>query len=123
MGVDEEYVEAVLDAVEEVPAGRATTYGDVAAAVGRALGRGGPRQVGAALRLAGAAVPWWRVVNARGEPPAHHRTRALGLLRAESCPMVGAGDRVDLGAARFRPDAPARGGGSVEETRPERGIP
>lgn len=98
--MDEEYQESVLDVVEEVPRGSATTYGDVAEVLGRRLGRGGPRQVGAALRDAGAAVPWWRVVNAQGRPPAHHQTHALGLLRDEGCPLVPDGTRVDLRAAR-----------------------
>ena len=38
----EEYVEAVLSLVETVPAGRVTTYGALADAVGY----GGPRRVG-----------------------------------------------------------------------------
>ena len=100
MRVDEEYLESVLDVVETVPRGSATTYGDVAEVVGRRLGRGGPRQVGAALRDSGGAVPWWRVVNAQGRPPAHHVTRALDLLRHEGCPLVPDGSRVDLRAAR-----------------------
>jgi len=98
--VDEEYLESVLDVVETVPRGSATTYGDVAEVVGRRLGRGGPRQVGAALRDSGGAVPWWRVVNAQGRPPAHQQTRALGLLRDEGCPLVADGSRVDLRSAR-----------------------
>jgi alkylated DNA nucleotide flippase Atl1 len=41
-GVDEDYVEAVLALVEQVPPGRVTTYG----ALAEAVGSGGPRQVG-----------------------------------------------------------------------------
>ncbi|CAA9323109.1 MAG: hypothetical protein AVDCRST_MAG48-2751, partial [uncultured Friedmanniella sp.] len=37
----EAYVEAVLRLVEQVPAGRVTTYGDL----DEAVGHGGPRQV------------------------------------------------------------------------------
>lgn len=102
--MDTEYVETVLDVVELVPPGRVTTYGDVADVVAGVLGRGGPRQVGAALRVAGGAVPWWRVVNASGEPPAHHRTAALDELRAEGCPLRPDG-RVDLRRARADVDA------------------
>lgn len=97
--MDCEYVESVLDVVELVPPARVTTYGDVALVVAGALGRGGPRQVGAALREAGGAVPWWRVVSATGEPPAHHRTAAHDALRAEGCPLRPDG-RVDLRRAR-----------------------
>lgn len=104
--VDEEYVENVLDVVETIPPGSVMTYGDVAEAVGRVLRRGGPRQVGTVLRETGGAVPWWRVVNAQGSPPAHHLTRALGLLREEGCPLTPDGSRVLLRSARVPADAP-----------------
>lgn len=100
--MDEEYLECVLDVVETIPRGSVMTYGDVAAVAAARLGRGGPRQVGTALREAGDAVPWWRVVNAQGSPPAHHHARALGLLRDETCPLRPDGTRVDLRAARVR---------------------
>jgi methylated-DNA-protein-cysteine methyltransferase related protein len=110
-GVDEEYLEAVLDVVAAVPAGRATTYGTVADVVRDALGRGGPRQVGRVLALAGGGVPWWRVVNASGRPPVTHRARAIELLRAEGCPLRGdtatqdpTHARVDLATAVWWPD-------------------
>lgn len=99
--VDDEYVEAVLDVVDQIPPGRVLTYGDIAGVVGARLERGGPRQVGAALRVAGAAVPWWRVVNAAGDPPVHKRREALDVLRAEACPMTDDG-RVRLSAARLQ---------------------
>lgn len=92
-------MEAVLDVVEAIAPGRVMTYGDIAEVVGRRLARGGPRQVGAALRVAGAAVPWWRVVNAAGDPPAHHRRAALDALRSEGCPLTAEG-RVRLASAR-----------------------
>ncbi|MDD9205825.1 MGMT family protein, partial [Georgenia sp. 10Sc9-8] len=44
--MDEEYLEAVLDLVDQVPPGRVMTYGTIADVVGAGLGRGGPRQVG-----------------------------------------------------------------------------
>ncbi len=57
----------VVEAVCLVPAGRVTTYGDVAAAVGHPRCA---RQVGGTLGgIVGealASVPWHRVVNARG---------------------------------------------------------
>lgn len=99
-GVDDEYVEAVLDVVEGIPPGRVMTYGDIAEVVGARLGRGGPRQVGTALRVAGAAVPWWRVVNAAGVPPVHKRRAAFDELRAEGCPLTD-GVRVRLSEARL----------------------
>lgn len=97
--VDDEYVEAVLDVVDQIPPGLVMTYGDIAEVVGARLERGGPRQVGAALRVAGGAVAWWRVVRADGTPPQHKDAEALALLRAEGCPLR-EGGRVDLGRAR-----------------------
>lgn len=94
-------MEAVLDVVEQIPAGRVMTYGDIAEVVGGSLGRGGPRQVGTALRDGGGAVPWWRVVNAQGLPPVHKRRTALDRLRAEGTTITDA-DRVAAGC-RWRP--------------------
>lgn len=101
--MDEEYLEAVLDLVDRIPAGRAMTYGTVAEVVGEQLGRGGPRQVGQVLSRVGAGVPWWRVVNAAGRPPAHEASEALDRLRAEGCPLRDA--RVVLRSAIWWPEA------------------
>ena len=93
----EDYVEAVLSLVEQVPAGRVTTYGAVADAVGV----GGPRQVGQVMALHGGSVPWWRVVRADGRPPDCHDGEALRLHRAEGTPLRPSG-RVDLAVAFVR---------------------
>lgn len=55
----------MFEVVSRVPAGRVTTYGDVAEALGA---RSVARQVGFALAAlpAGSGVPWHRVVNSRG---------------------------------------------------------
>ncbi|MCW2811494.1 MAG: hypothetical protein JWP61_1952 [Friedmanniella sp.] len=92
--MDESYTEQVLRAVEGVPEGRATTYGDVAEAVGR----GGPRQVGQVMALVGGTVAWWRVVRADGRPARGLEEQALARLRGEGTPLRG--DRVDLLRAR-----------------------
>ncbi len=97
----EDYVEAVLRCVEDVPPGRVTTYGAVAAAVGRF----GPRRVGSVLAEHGGGVPWWRVVRADGSLPPSHDARARAAYRAEGTPLRGSG-RVDLAAAYAEP-APA----------------
>ena len=64
--VSEGFHERVFAVVRQVPPGRVTTYGRVAAL----LGHGGvARHVGNALAACGhspCAVPWHRVVNARG---------------------------------------------------------
>lgn len=100
--MDEEYLEAVLDTVARIPPGRASTYGVIAELVADELEsrdgrrRGGPRQVGRVMALAGSGVPWWRVVNAVGRPPQRHDESALAHLRAEGTPLTAGGDRVDL---------------------------
>ncbi|OJV57994.1 MAG: cysteine methyltransferase [Cellulomonas sp. 73-145] len=102
--MDDDYLEQVLDLVAAVPAGRAVTYGSVAEVLRDRLGRGGPRQVGQVLAHAGGGVPWWRVVNAAGSPPARHATEALDRLRAEGTPLVADGTRVALRRALWWPD-------------------
>ena len=78
--MDDDYAEAVLDLVAQIPPGRAMTYGLIAEIVGdrfeaaEGRRRGGPRQVGTVLGRTGSDVPWWRVVNTvgttAGAPPA-----------------------------------------------------
>jgi alkylated DNA nucleotide flippase Atl1 len=108
--VDDDYLEAVLDLVDLIPPGRVMTYGIIAEVVVDRLvaagerPRGGPRQVGQVLARAGSAVPWWRVVNASGRPPAAHLHRALEALQAESTPLSADGLRVALRSAIWWPD-------------------
>lgn len=92
----DEYVEAVLRVVESIPAGRVLAYGEVA----RAVGRGGPRQVGRVLSLYGGGVPWWRVVTVTGRTPPGNEQAALEHLRAEGTPLRD--DHVDMRIARGR---------------------
>lgn len=90
-----EYAREVLDIVDRIPRGKVMTYGDVAELHGRGTGR----TVGTVLTNHGREVPWQRVVQASGEPAKPYLQKALGLLRAERCPMVG--DRVDMARARW----------------------
>ena len=107
MRVDEDYLEAVLDIVGQIPSGRVMTYGTIAEVISDRLPagerRGGPRQVGYVLSRAGGGVPWWRVVNAAGGPPASHLSAALTALASEGTPLTAAGLRVDLRAALWWP--------------------
>ncbi|WP_265523098.1 MGMT family protein [Oerskovia flava] len=98
------YDAAVHDLVARIPAGRAMTYGLVAEIVAETLHRGGPRQVGQVLARGTGDLPWWRVVNAAGAPPAQHAERALARLRAEGCPLRADGLRVDLRRAVWFPE-------------------
>jgi alkylated DNA nucleotide flippase Atl1 len=97
----EEYVEQVLALVERVPPARVTTYGAIAAAVGR----GGPRQVGRVMATYGGGVPWWRVIRADGTLPDCHSGEALELHRAEGTPILPSG-RVDMRSAFWEPSGP-----------------
>lgn len=90
MHIDSEYVNAVLAAVDAIPAGHVMTYGGVA----HVVGRGGPRQVGQVMRRHGTDVPWWRVIRADGSPATCHQGSAPALLIAEGTPMLRNG-RVD----------------------------
>jgi len=93
----------VADAVRRVPAGRVTTYGDVAGVLGSPRVA---RQVGWALAAlpAGTDVPWQRVINAQGR--ISHRgdlVRALEQrrrLEAEGVAFDPSG-RVDLPLLRW----------------------
>ncbi|WP_183098003.1 MGMT family protein [Nocardioides pelophilus] len=96
----EEYVEQVLSWVEQVPPGRVTTYGAIAAVVG-----GGPRQVGAVMSRHGGPVPWWRVVRADGSLPPSHDGEARARYLEEGTPTSGTG-RVQMRDAFWDPAVP-----------------
>ncbi|GAA5192957.1 hypothetical protein GCM10023322_53680 [Rugosimonospora acidiphila] len=95
-----DFVEDVLAVVESIPPGRVMSYG----AIADYLGRGGPRQVGAVMARYGAAVPWYRVVNASGRTPPGHEQAALSQLRAEGTALRG--DHVNMRAAAWYPESP-----------------
>ena len=94
----EEYVEAVLRVVEQVPRGRVTTYGGIAEVVGV----GGPRQVGRVMATYGGPVPWWRVVRADGSLPECHERSARTYYTDEATPMRPSG-RIDMPRALWWP--------------------
>ncbi len=101
-GPNEDFVSRVLAVVEDIPAGRVMSYGDVAAAIGSRAARG----VGQVMAYYGSDVPWWRVVRASGHPVQDHETRALEYYRAESTPLKWSASgvfRVDLTLARWAP--------------------
>lgn len=77
----EELVEAVLRVVEEIPVGRAATYGMIARAVGT-----GPRVVGRIMHDWGGGVPWWRVVNVHGTFPTTIRGEGFFEWEKEGMP-------------------------------------
>ena len=99
----EAFVEAVLSLAEQVPAGRVTTYGAIADAVGHH----GPRSVGRVMATHGGSVPWWRVVRADGSLPPSHEENARPHYLDEGTPLRPSG-AVDMAAAFWEPEPPAR---------------
>jgi alkylated DNA nucleotide flippase Atl1 len=95
--MDEEYVEAVLSLVEEIPRGRVTSYGAIGAVVSS-----GPRLVGNVMARYGAPVPWWRVVRADGSLPPSHEVEARPHYLDEGTPLRGSG-AVDMVSAFWDP--------------------
>lgn len=92
--MDERRTELVLRAVECVPAGRIAAYG----VLGRVTGTSA-RFVGRVLATHGSFVPWWRVTNVRGLPPAPIRAEAARRWDAEGIPHSGGRARIEDCAA------------------------
>lgn len=107
------FAEAVLDLIERIPPGRVMTYGDIA----EYLGTGGPRTVGTVLSRFGGGVPWWRVIRADGSLLPGYEQKALAHYRDEGTPLNRAGDRVDLGRARWLGPAEEPGQDAVGKPR------
>lgn len=102
--VREGFHKRVFAKVSEVPEGRVTTYGDVAAALGSPRVA---RHVGWALAaLTDDEVPWQRVINAkarisfRGDTPRGVLQRSL--LEGEGVEFTEAGRVVDFKTLRWR---------------------
>jgi alkylated DNA nucleotide flippase Atl1 len=96
-----ELAEAVLAAVERIPAGKVMAYGDVAELVGIRS----PRFVGQVMFRYGGGVPWHRVVMASGAPAPHKYQYQLDLLADEGVPLNAARTKVDMARARWNPES------------------
>ena len=93
------------EVVGRIPAGRVATYGQVAALAGLP---GNAREVGYALAALpeGTALPWQRVINARGEVSPRREPGRDGFQRhllEEEGVVFGAAGRVDLGRFAWEP--------------------
>jgi methylated-DNA-protein-cysteine methyltransferase-like protein len=95
--------ERFYEVVRAIPAGRVSTYGDVARMAGKP---NGAREVGWALSSLPpeSDVPWWRVVNAHGQIPYRPHAAALQaeLLRDEGIEVDGEG-KLSLSRYRWLP--------------------
>jgi len=103
---DDDYAR-IHEVVARIPAGRVATYGQVAALAGLP---GRARQVGHAMRAlpGGSAIPWQRVLNARGEVSprpgaAWAAARQRHLLEEEGVRFDARG-RIDLERFRWEPE-------------------
>jgi alkylated DNA nucleotide flippase Atl1 len=86
--------------VSAIPAGRVTTYGALADTVGTSA-----RYVGRFLGRQGHELPWWRVVNAAGNPVPAARAEAMQRLIDDGVALNSDG-RVDLEVASWDPGQP-----------------
>jgi methylated-DNA-protein-cysteine methyltransferase-like protein len=95
----------IYSVVEQVPRGRVATYGQIAELAG--IPRQ-PRRIGYALSALppDSAVPWHRVINAKGEISMRARPGAENiqrkLLKREGVAFDRSG-RIDLERFRWRP--------------------
>jgi methylated-DNA-protein-cysteine methyltransferase related protein len=94
--VTDEQVEQVRALVGLIPAGRVSTYGDIATVAGLSS----PRIVGWIMRTDSSDLPWHRVITASGRPAKHLVTRQLELLRAEG--VLADDGRIPLDELRYQ---------------------
>lgn len=91
-----ELAQRMLDLVATIPAGRVSTYGDVAARAGSRS----PRLAGFVLaNLADDQTPWHRVLRSNGTPAPHLAAEQLTRLRGEG--VLAVDGRVDLRRYRW----------------------
>lgn len=93
--VTENQVERVRALVAAIPAGRVSTYGDIASVAGLSS----PRIVGWIMRTDSLDLPWHRVITASGRPAKHLTTKQLELLRAEG--VLAHDGKIALDELRF----------------------
>jgi alkylated DNA nucleotide flippase Atl1 len=93
--VTDDQVERVRALVAAIPAGRVSTYGDIAAIAGLSS----PRIVGYIMRIDSLDLPWHRVITASGRPAQHLTTRQLELLRAEG--VLSNDGKISLDEVRY----------------------
>ena len=78
------FSDAVYWLVRQIPSGRVMADGQVATALGYPRAA---RAVGSALHFCSEDIPWWRVVNRRGQvttsPTDHSFQRQVAALRSE----------------------------------------
>lgn len=92
--ITDDQVERVRALVAAIPAGKVSTYGDIASAAELSS----PRIVAWIMRTDSSDLPWHRVIRSSGRPAPHLATRQLELLRAEG--VLASDGRVPLADVR-----------------------
>jgi methylated-DNA-protein-cysteine methyltransferase related protein len=96
--------EQVLSMVARIPYGKVSTYGDIAAMVGHPRGARGVGHVLSRLPT-GTSVPWWRVVSHTGALTIPNIGRPIQSMLLQQEGIAIRNGAVDLGRARWVPDA------------------
>ena len=107
----------VWEQVKRIPAGQVSTYGRIAALLGPPPGMDeksylafGARWVGGAMAACPDEVPWWRVINGKGEiSPRPGAEKQRELLEEEGIVFDERG-RVDLQRYGWPPESVAQPG-------------
>ncbi|MGP4079527.1 MGMT family protein [Pseudalkalibacillus sp. R45] len=99
------FTEKVITIIQNIPAGKVMTYGQIARLAGSPRGA---RQVVRILHTMSQAyeLPWHRVINAKGEiaiKDEQQRNLQLTALEQEGI-KLSAQDKVDLSVYRYEPD-------------------
>jgi methylated-DNA-protein-cysteine methyltransferase-like protein len=100
------FARSVYAVVSAIPSGSVTSYGTVAAILGRARA---PRAVGGALSALpeDLDVPWWRVISSSGRistSPIHHTAQIQRALLEDEGVRLTEGGRVDWERYEWSPD-------------------
>lgn len=115
----QEFNEKVWEIVRQIPAGKITTYGRIAAMIATPKGMTlqqyepqGARWVGSAMAQCPADVPWQRVINSQGKisirKNSDHHLLQRQLLEAEGI-VFDSKDRVDLAHYQWQAEQPTLG--------------
>lgn len=100
-----DFRKSVISFIKKIPKGRVVSYGQVAAAAGSPRAA---RQVGGILRAADIQkekLPWWRVVNSKGEISIKGNWEASKELQAQLLKKEGVEVKdlkIDINKYRYR---------------------
>ncbi|WP_243113135.1 MGMT family protein [Ruminococcus sp. Marseille-P6503] len=100
MEQEKSFSQIVYEIIALIPKGRVTTYGAIAAAMGRPRAA---RFVGYAMSNCPEQLPWYRVVNRKGELIKGWEQLHRSLLEADGVPFLENGN-IDMKKCFFMPN-------------------